>query len=66
MDLNHRRAIVEISREPKRCTLNGKPAHIAGISLPVAHVVDDENNIGAGWCWKSAARILSTGGKFKT
>ena len=66
MNLERRRELQELSRQPGKCMLNGNPAHISGVVLPTAHIVNDKTGMGASWSWEATERILLKGGKFRT
>jgi hypothetical protein len=49
-----------------KVTLNGKPATIAGYSLPFAHVTEIDSGLSAEWSWTAVALVVSRGGDFRS
>lgn len=66
--------IVELSKMPGRCTLNGYPANITGAlrHFPLVRTLEDNKKSHFGmplfcveFSWPVVKRVMATGGKFR-
>lgn len=54
----------DLHEDRKPCTLDGRPASVAGFALPFGVVRSLDGKMSGEWAWETIVRIMERDGKF--